>query len=176
MFIHSLELGHSAGTRAVKAMGESHSDNNTHTHIYICINSLTCATFAGAASKRFGIDKEREAVPLTLSVAYNKVSFPTITCLLKFTAGSIFTPAPSGLQVAVSGRSQWMQTEIVCTSINLYKACRKPEQLGESDTLFSRVPAVLLSAFLIKSHLSRFESRKSAADDDRSPEEAVLQV
>ncbi|TKS91512.1 Phosphoinositide 3-kinase regulatory subunit 5 [Collichthys lucidus] len=33
------------------------------------------------------------------------------------------------VSVAVSGRSQWMQTEIVCTSINLYKACRKPEQL-----------------------------------------------
>ncbi|XP_062294650.1 phosphoinositide 3-kinase regulatory subunit 5-like [Scomber scombrus] len=77
VFIHSLELGHTAGTRAVKAMG--------------------------AASKRFGIDREREAVPLTLSVAYNKV--------------------------AVSGRSQWTQTEMVCTSINLYKACRKPEQL-----------------------------------------------
>ncbi|XP_040012019.1 phosphoinositide 3-kinase regulatory subunit 5-like isoform X2 [Xiphias gladius] len=77
VFIHSLELGHSAGTRAVKAMG--------------------------AASKRFGIDEERQAVPLTLSVAYNKV--------------------------AVSGRSQWTQTEIVCTSINLYKACKKPEQL-----------------------------------------------
>ncbi|XP_034750933.1 phosphoinositide 3-kinase regulatory subunit 5-like isoform X2 [Etheostoma cragini] len=77
VFIHSLELGHTAGTRAVKAMG--------------------------AASKRFGIDEEREAVPLTLSVAYNKV--------------------------AVSGRSQWTQTEMVCTSINLYKACRKPEQL-----------------------------------------------
>lgn len=29
----------------------------------------------GAASKRFGIDEEREAVPLTLSVAYNKVLF-----------------------------------------------------------------------------------------------------
>lgn len=77
VFIHSLELGHTAGTRAVKAMG--------------------------AASKRFGIDEEREAVPLTLSVAYNKV--------------------------AVSGRSQWSKTELVCTSINLYKACRKPEQL-----------------------------------------------
>uniref|UniRef100_A0A3Q1BAT4 Phosphoinositide 3-kinase regulatory subunit 5 n=1 Tax=Amphiprion ocellaris TaxID=80972 RepID=A0A3Q1BAT4_AMPOC len=77
VFIHSLELGHSAGTRAVKAMG--------------------------AASKRFGIDKEREAVPLTLNVAYNKV--------------------------AVSGRSQWIQTEIVCTSINLHKTCRKPEHL-----------------------------------------------
>ncbi|XP_041812743.1 phosphoinositide 3-kinase regulatory subunit 5-like isoform X2 [Chelmon rostratus] len=77
VFIHSLELGHTAGTRAVKAMG--------------------------AASKRFGIDEEREAVPLTLSVAYNKV--------------------------AVSGRSQWTQTDMVCTSINLYKACRKPEQL-----------------------------------------------
>uniref|UniRef100_A0AAQ4QYP2 Phosphoinositide 3-kinase regulatory subunit 5 n=1 Tax=Gasterosteus aculeatus aculeatus TaxID=481459 RepID=A0AAQ4QYP2_GASAC len=47
VFIHSLELGHTAGTRAVKAMG--------------------------SASKRFGIDEEREAVPLTLSVAYNKV-------------------------------------------------------------------------------------------------------
>lgn len=29
----------------------------------------------GAASKRFGIDEEREAVPLTLRVAYNKVLF-----------------------------------------------------------------------------------------------------
>ncbi|KAF3700557.1 Phosphoinositide 3-kinase regulatory subunit 5 [Channa argus] len=77
VFIHSLELGHSAGTRAVKAMG--------------------------AASKRFGIDEEREAVPLTLNVAYNKV--------------------------AVSGRSQWMQTELVCTSINLCKACRTQEHL-----------------------------------------------
>ncbi|XP_026181826.1 phosphoinositide 3-kinase regulatory subunit 5-like isoform X2 [Mastacembelus armatus] len=76
VFIHSLELGHSAGTRAVKAMG--------------------------AASKRFGIDEEREAVPLTLHVEYNKV--------------------------AVSGRSQWMQTDTVCTSINLYKDCRRPEQ------------------------------------------------
>nr|XP_046271005.1 phosphoinositide 3-kinase regulatory subunit 5-like isoform X2 [Scatophagus argus] len=77
VFIHSLELGHTAGIRAVKAMG--------------------------AASKRFGIDKEREAVPLTLSVAYNKV--------------------------AVSGRSQWIQTDMVCTSINLYKSCKTPEQL-----------------------------------------------
>ncbi|XP_076608706.1 phosphoinositide 3-kinase regulatory subunit 5-like isoform X2 [Chaetodon auriga] len=77
VFIHSLELGHSAGTRAVKAMG--------------------------AASKRFGIDEEREAVPLMLSVAYNKV--------------------------AVSGRSQWTHTDMVCTSINLYKACRTPEHL-----------------------------------------------
>ncbi|XP_040918251.1 phosphoinositide 3-kinase regulatory subunit 5-like isoform X2 [Toxotes jaculatrix] len=85
VFIHSLELGHSAGTRAVKAMG--------------------------AASKRFGIDEEREAVPLTLNVAYNKV--------------------------AVSGRSQWTQTEIVCTSINLYKACRKPEQLCDDSRIES---------------------------------------
>ncbi|XP_056262112.1 phosphoinositide 3-kinase regulatory subunit 5-like isoform X2 [Pseudoliparis swirei] len=75
VFIYSLELGHTAGTRAVKAMG--------------------------SASKRFGIDEEREAAPLALSVAYNKV--------------------------AVSGRSQWIQTEVACTSINLYKA--KPEQL-----------------------------------------------
>ncbi|KAA8594989.1 hypothetical protein FQN60_012124 [Etheostoma spectabile] len=46
VFVHSLELGHTAGTRAIKAMG--------------------------AASKRFGIDGDREAVPLTLEVVYNK--------------------------------------------------------------------------------------------------------
>ncbi|XP_008283822.1 phosphoinositide 3-kinase regulatory subunit 5-like [Stegastes partitus] len=91
VFIHSLELGHSAGTRAVKAMG--------------------------AASKRFGIDEEREAVPVTLSVAYNKV--------------------------AVSGRSQWIQTEIVCTSINLYKSCRKPEQLDSTESLQLTMAEVL---------------------------------
>ncbi|KAG7491624.1 hypothetical protein MATL_G00005620 [Megalops atlanticus] len=77
VFIHSLELGHTAGTRAIKAMG--------------------------AASKRFGIDGDREAVPLTLEVVYNKVG--------------------------VSGRSQWSKTEKVCTSINLTKACKKPEEL-----------------------------------------------
>ncbi|KAM6957114.1 phosphoinositide 3-kinase regulatory subunit 5-like [Aplochiton taeniatus] len=78
VFVHSLELGHTAGTRAVKAMG--------------------------AASKRFGIDGDREAVPLPLAVSYNKVS--------------------------LSGRSQWTQTEMVCTSINLCKACKTSEQLG----------------------------------------------
>lgn len=34
---------------------------------------MFCIVSEGAASKRFGIDEEREAVPLTLSVAYNKV-------------------------------------------------------------------------------------------------------
>ncbi|XP_029014362.1 phosphoinositide 3-kinase regulatory subunit 5-like isoform X5 [Betta splendens] len=78
VFVHSLELGHSAGTRAVRAMG--------------------------AASKRLGINEEREAIPLSLRVAYSKV--------------------------AVSGRSRWTEGETVCTSINVFKACRKPEQLG----------------------------------------------
>ncbi|XP_074553265.1 phosphoinositide 3-kinase regulatory subunit 5-like isoform X2 [Halichoeres trimaculatus] len=92
VFIHSLELGHTAGTRAVKAMG--------------------------AASKRFGIDKEQEAVPLTLKVSYNKV--------------------------AVSGRSQWTHAEMVCTSINLHKACRKPEQLdSRSESLQLTMTEVL---------------------------------
>uniref|UniRef100_A0A665UPL3 Phosphoinositide 3-kinase regulatory subunit 5 n=1 Tax=Echeneis naucrates TaxID=173247 RepID=A0A665UPL3_ECHNA len=92
VFIHSLELGHSAGTRAVRAMG--------------------------AASKRFGIDEEREAIPLTLSVAYNKV--------------------------AVSGRSQLTQAEIVCTSINIYKACGKPEPLySRGESLLLTVTEVL---------------------------------
>ncbi|MED6241015.1 hypothetical protein ATANTOWER_013507 [Ataeniobius toweri] len=77
VFIHSLELGHTAGTRAIKAMG--------------------------AASKRFGIDGDREAVPLTLEVVYNRV--------------------------VVSGRSQWKRETKVCTSANLIKACKNPEEL-----------------------------------------------
>uniref|UniRef100_A0A3B3ZU77 Phosphoinositide 3-kinase regulatory subunit 5 n=1 Tax=Periophthalmus magnuspinnatus TaxID=409849 RepID=A0A3B3ZU77_9GOBI len=76
VFVHSLELGHTAGTRAVKAMG--------------------------TASKRFGIDGDREAVPLTLDMVYNRV--------------------------VVSGRSQWKRERKVCTSVNLTKACRNPEE------------------------------------------------
>ncbi|CAL8332178.1 unnamed protein product [Lota lota] len=77
VFIHSLELGHTAGTRAVKAMG--------------------------SARKRFGIDGDREAVPLKLEVLYNKA--------------------------VVSGRSQWKRETKVCTSLNLIKACKNPEEL-----------------------------------------------
>ncbi|XP_048055521.1 phosphoinositide 3-kinase regulatory subunit 5 isoform X2 [Megalobrama amblycephala] len=77
VFIHSLELGHTAGTRAIKAMG--------------------------AASKRFGIDGDREAVPLSLEVTYNRIH--------------------------ISGRSQKTMSEKSCTSINLLKACRNPEEL-----------------------------------------------
>ncbi|XP_067353762.1 phosphoinositide 3-kinase regulatory subunit 5 isoform X2 [Channa argus] len=77
VFVHSLELGHTAGTRAIKAMG--------------------------AASKRFGIDGDREAVPLTLEVMYNRV--------------------------VISGRGQWKRETKVCTSVNLTKACKNPEAL-----------------------------------------------
>ncbi|XP_077475237.1 phosphoinositide 3-kinase regulatory subunit 5-like isoform X2 [Stigmatopora argus] len=77
VFIHSLELGHKAATRGVKAMG--------------------------AASKRFGINEESEAVPLTLSVAYNKV--------------------------ACSRRSQWIQEDLICTSINVHKASTRAGHL-----------------------------------------------
>ncbi|XP_044046583.1 phosphoinositide 3-kinase regulatory subunit 5 isoform X2 [Siniperca chuatsi] len=77
VFVHSLELGHTAGTRAIKAMG--------------------------AASKRFGIDGDREAVPLMLEVVYNRV--------------------------VISGRSQWKRETKVCTSVNLTKACKNPEEL-----------------------------------------------
>ncbi|XP_077590739.1 phosphoinositide 3-kinase regulatory subunit 5-like [Stigmatopora nigra] len=77
VFIHSLELGHKAATRGVKAMG--------------------------AASKRFGINEESEAVPLTLSVAYNKV--------------------------ACSRRSQWTQADLLCTSINVHKASTRAGHL-----------------------------------------------
>uniref|UniRef100_A0A8C3L8N7 Phosphoinositide 3-kinase regulatory subunit 5 n=1 Tax=Chrysolophus pictus TaxID=9089 RepID=A0A8C3L8N7_CHRPC len=78
VFIHSLELGHSAATRAIKA--------------------------SGPGSKRLGIDGDREAIPLTLQIAYSKT--------------------------AISGRSQWNDVEKVCTSVNLSKACKKYEELA----------------------------------------------
>ncbi|XP_015501441.1 phosphoinositide 3-kinase regulatory subunit 5 isoform X3 [Parus major] len=78
VFIHSLELGHSAATRAIKA--------------------------SGPGSKRLGIDGDREAIPLTLQIAYSKT--------------------------AASGRSHWNNVEKVCTSVNLSKACRKHEELA----------------------------------------------
>ncbi|XP_067115494.1 phosphoinositide 3-kinase regulatory subunit 5 isoform X2 [Osmerus mordax] len=77
VLIHSLELGHTAGTRAVKAMG--------------------------AARKRFGIDGDREAVPLKLEVVYNRV--------------------------VISGRSLWKRADKQYTSITLTKACKNPEEL-----------------------------------------------
>ncbi|XP_039937565.1 phosphoinositide 3-kinase regulatory subunit 5 isoform X2 [Hirundo rustica] len=48
VFIHSLELGHSAATRAIKA--------------------------SGPGSKRLGIDGDREAIPLTLQIVYSKTA------------------------------------------------------------------------------------------------------
>ncbi|XP_051940037.1 phosphoinositide 3-kinase regulatory subunit 5 [Hippocampus zosterae] len=77
VFVHSLELGHTAGTRAIKAMG--------------------------TASKRFGIDGDREAVPLQLDIMYNRV--------------------------VISGRSQCKSESKMCTSVNLTKACKNPEEL-----------------------------------------------
>ncbi|GAB5580514.1 phosphoinositide 3-kinase regulatory subunit 5 isoform X1 [Prionailurus iriomotensis] len=80
IFLHSLELGHSAATRAIKA--------------------------SGPGSKRLGIDGDREAIPLTLQIIYSKG--------------------------AISGRSRWSSMEKVCTSVNLSKACQKPEELDSS--------------------------------------------
>nr|AAN84787.1 PI3-kinase gamma regulatory subunit p101 [Mus musculus] len=80
IFIQSLELGHSATTRAIKA--------------------------SGRGRKRLGIDDDREAVPLTLQIIYSKG--------------------------AISGRSRWSNLEKVCTSVNLSKACQKPEELDSS--------------------------------------------
>ncbi|XP_030062168.1 phosphoinositide 3-kinase regulatory subunit 5 [Microcaecilia unicolor] len=48
VFIHSLELGHSAATRAIKA--------------------------SGPGSKRLGIEGDREAIPLTLQIVYSKTT------------------------------------------------------------------------------------------------------
>ncbi|XP_057699569.1 phosphoinositide 3-kinase regulatory subunit 5 isoform X2 [Corythoichthys intestinalis] len=77
VFVHSLELGHTAGTRAIKAMG--------------------------AASKRFGIDGDREAVPLQLDMMYDRV--------------------------VISGRRQYKRESKMCTSVILTKACKNPEEL-----------------------------------------------
>ncbi|XP_074870527.1 phosphoinositide 3-kinase regulatory subunit 5 isoform X2 [Carettochelys insculpta] len=77
VFIHSLELGHSAATRAIRA--------------------------SGPGSKRLGIDGDREAIPLTLQIVHSKT--------------------------AISGRSCWNDTEKVCTSVNVSKACQKYEEL-----------------------------------------------
>ncbi|XP_061080167.1 phosphoinositide 3-kinase regulatory subunit 5-like [Conger conger] len=90
VFVHSLELGHTAGTRAVKA--------------------------TRAASKRFGVVGDREALPLTLELLYNKVT--------------------------LSGRSQWTQADIVCTSINLTKTCKSPEDIGSRTQLHMAVTEV----------------------------------
>lgn len=38
----------------------------------------------GAASKRFGIDGDREAVPLTLEVVYNRVSQELLSLTCRF--------------------------------------------------------------------------------------------
>lgn len=37
----------------------------------------------------------------------------------------------AAFQGAISGRSRWSNLEKVCTSVNLSKACQKPEELGE---------------------------------------------
>lgn len=37
----------------------------------------------------------------------------------------------TAFQGAISGRSRWSNLEKVCTSVNLSKACQKPEELGE---------------------------------------------
>ncbi|XP_064423693.1 phosphoinositide 3-kinase regulatory subunit 5 [Latimeria chalumnae] len=78
VFVHSLELGHCAVIRAIKA--------------------------SGPGSKRLGIDGDREAIPLTLEIVYSKTT--------------------------ISGRSMWNNTEKICTSLSLSKACKKYEELG----------------------------------------------
>lgn len=37
----------------------------------------------------------------------------------------------AAFQGAISGRSRWSNLEKVCTSVNLSKACQKPEELGK---------------------------------------------
>uniref|UniRef100_A0A3Q2Z5I0 Phosphoinositide 3-kinase regulatory subunit 5 n=1 Tax=Hippocampus comes TaxID=109280 RepID=A0A3Q2Z5I0_HIPCM len=90
VFVHSLELGHTAGTRAIKAMN---------------------------ASKRFGIDGDREAVPLQLDIMYNRM--------------------------VISGRSQCKRESKMCTSVNLTKACKNPEELSQLECLQLSMTEVL---------------------------------
>lgn len=112
-----------------------------------------CLSFVGAASKRFGIDGDREAVPLMLEVVYNTVRWCSaavrhsrniLTCQLHNESSWSLPDAflmylsLSLLlflsQVVISGRSQWTKKDKVCTSINLTKACKNPEELGDITT------------------------------------------
>uniref|UniRef100_A0A4W5MPD8 Phosphoinositide 3-kinase regulatory subunit 5 n=1 Tax=Hucho hucho TaxID=62062 RepID=A0A4W5MPD8_9TELE len=102
-----------------------------------------CLSFVGAASKRFGIDGDREAVPLMLEVVYNRVRWCSaavhhsrniLTCQLHNESSlSLISLSLSLLlflsQVVISGRCQWMKKDKVCTSVNLTKACKNPEEL-----------------------------------------------
>ena len=46
-------------------------------------------------------------------------------------------------QGAISGRSRWSNMEKVCTSVNLSKACRQQEELGEGVGVGPRHTAYL---------------------------------
>ena len=46
--------------------------------------SVTCVHLEGSARKRFGIDGDREAVPLKLEVLYNKVRRRLVYPYLRF--------------------------------------------------------------------------------------------
>lgn len=45
MFVHSLELGHTAGTRAIKSMGECYIHAHSHTHTFPSNGTTTNKTF-----------------------------------------------------------------------------------------------------------------------------------
>lgn len=68
----------------------------------------------GAASKRLGIDEEREAVPLTLSVAYNKVLFLYTDFLFYKQYTFLFLPLHANLDCVLSdmstGGHQWEES------------------------------------------------------------------
>lgn len=71
-----------------------------YSRIYMCVCPSTvisnhdCLCVTGAASKRFGIDGDREALPLALYIVYNKVLFSTFskTQLQNYLRDIIFQP------------------------------------------------------------------------------------
>lgn len=86
IFIHSLELGHSAATRAIKASGGcclspggggGRGPGGGGPRVWEGYRKpegvKVCPCGPGPGSKRLGIDGDREAVPLTLQIIYSKV-------------------------------------------------------------------------------------------------------
>lgn len=67
----------------------------------VLLTLITCLFCLGAVNKRFGIDEERKAVPLTLRVAYNKVLLHTSMSL----AGTFYSCIP----FPMSGGSKWKE-------------------------------------------------------------------
>lgn len=51
---------------------------------------------------------------------------------------------PCLVQVVISGRSQWKRETKTCTSVNLTKACKNPEDLGKENSHLYCLPISII--------------------------------